>query len=140
MLVGLSERAVDTKGRIILPKEYRRDFDDGVIVTKGLDSCLLLYPMEEWERVNARIAEMPTGDEATLRFTRLFFSNASNLLPDSQGRILIPPRLRSMAQVEKEVVIVGLANRAEVWSPENWERYVEENASQYEQSARDIRI
>jgi MraZ protein len=140
MLVGSSERTVDSKGRIILPREFRRDFEAGLMVTKGLDNCLLLYPVNEWEKLVERIEEMPSGSEATRRFTRLFFAYASHLTPDGQGRVLIPPRLRDMVGITKEVVIVGLSNKAEVWDPEKWDAYSRDSAEHYEQSASDIGV
>ena len=138
MLVGSSQRTVDAKGRIILPREFRTDFEAGLMVTKGLDNCLLLYPMKEWEKLVSRIEELPSGSGSTRRFTRLFFANASHLMPDGQGRILIPPRLREMVAITKEVVVVGLSNKAEVWDPDKWDAYSEESAEHYEQSASDI--
>ena len=140
MLVGSSERTVDSKGRIILPREFRRDFEGGLMVTKGLDNCLLLYPMKEWEKLVERIEEMPTGSEATRRFTRLFFADASHLMPDGQGRVLIPPRLREMVGITKEIFVVGLANKAEVWDPGKWSSYRLESEEHYEQSASDIGV
>jgi len=140
MLVGSSQRTVDSKGRMILPKEFRSYFEGGLMVTKGLDNCLLLYPMKEWERLVERIEEMPSGSEATRRFTRLFFADASNLIPDGQGRVLIPPRLREMVGITGEVFIVGLANKAEVWDPEGWKAYRKSSEGQYEQSASDIGV
>jgi MraZ protein len=140
MIVGSSVRAVDSKGRIILPREFRRDFEGGLMVTKGLDDCLYLLPMKEWERLVAKIEEMPSGSESTRRFSRVFFASASHLVPDGQGRILIPPRLREMAGLSKEVVIVGLSNKAEVWDPQTWQKYEAESAGHYEQSASDIGV
>lgn len=140
MLVGSSQRAVDAKGRIILPREFRSDFEGGLMVTKGLDNCLLLYPMREWESLVGRIEEMPSGSESTRRFTRLFFANAHHLMPDGQGRVLIPPRLREMVGISGEVVIVGLSNKAEVWDPERWSSYSSESEEHYEQSASDIGV
>jgi MraZ protein len=140
MLVGSLQRAVDAKGRIILPREFRSDFEGGLMVTKGLDNCLLLYPMREWENLVGRIDEMPSGSESTRRFTRLFFANAHHLMPDGQGRVLVPPRLREMVGIKNEVVIVGLSNKAEVWEPERWSIYTSENEEHYEQSASDIGV
>jgi MraZ protein len=140
MLFGSSQRAVDAKGRIILPRELRADFEAGLMVTKGLDNCLLLFPMKEWEKLVERIEQLPSGSDSTRRFTRLFFANAHHLMPDGQGRILIPPRLREMVSITKEVVIVGLANKAEVWDPHKWDAYSEESDEHYEQSASDIGV
>lgn len=109
-----------------------------MIVTKGLDNCLFFYPMGEWEKLVARIEEMPAGSEATRKFSRLFFSNAGHLMPDGQGRVLIPPHLRELAGLSKEVVIVGLSNKAEVWDPDRWDEYKKSSAEQFEQSASEI--
>lgn len=138
MLLGEHKRAIDSKGRIILPREMRQEFSTGLIVTKGLDNCLFLYPVEEWQKLVARIEEMPAGSEATRRFSRLFFSNASHLMPDGQGRILIPPGLREMAGFSKEVLIAGVSNKVEVWDPKRWEDYKRESSNQYEKSASEI--
>lgn len=140
MLVGSSTRTVDGKGRIILPREFRRDFEGGLMVTKGLDNCLYLLPMKEWERLVEKIEELPSGSESTRRFSRVFFANASHLVPDGQGRILIPPHLRDMAQITKDVVVVGLSNKAEVWDPAAWEKYQKESGGHYEQAASDIGV
>jgi len=110
------------------------------MVTKGLDNCLYLLPMKEWERLVEKIDEMPSGSEATRRFSRIFFANASHLVPDAQGRILIPPRLRDMAGLSKEVVVVGLSNKAEVWDPATWEKYEGDSTGHYEQAASDIGV
>jgi MraZ protein len=138
MLLGDFKRAIDSKGRIILPREMRREFGTGIIVTKGLDNCLLLYPIDEWKKLVARIEEMPAGSEATRMFSRLFFSSASHLMPDGQGRILIPPALRDMAGLSKEVVIVGVSNKAEVWNPKRWDDYKRESSERYDRSASEI--
>lgn len=140
VLLGEHKRTMDDKGRMILPREYRQELGSGLIVTKGLDNCLILYPMKEWERLVERIEEMPSGSESTRIFTRLFFPNASQLVPDGQGRVMIPAHLRQMAGLEKEIVIAGLANKAEVWNPDSWEGFKNEHAQKYERSAADIGI
>lgn len=138
MLLGDHKRAIDAKGRIILPREMRQEFGTGIIVTKGLDNCLLLYPVNEWEKLVERIEEMPAGSEATRMFSRLFFSSASHLMPDGQGRILITPALREMAGLSNEVVVVGVSNKAEVWNPKRWDEYKRESSEQYDRSASEI--
>ena len=140
MLLGEHRRTIDPKGRIVLPREYRQEFGPGLIVTKGLDNCLFLYPMREWEKLVARIEAMPSGRESTRIFTRLFFPNASQLMPDGQGRVMIPAHLRKMAGLAKEIVIVGLSNKAEIWSPENWEEFGARHEDKFEQAASDIGI
>lgn len=138
MLLGYHKRAVDAKGRVILPREFRKEFESGMVVTKGLDNCLFLFPVGEWEDLVGRIEQMPSGSEHARTFTRLFFSNASHLIPDGQGRVLLPPHLRQMIGLSKDAVIVGLSNKAEVWNPEQWEEYKKRSAEQFEQSASEI--
>lgn len=140
MLLGYSKRSIDAKGRIVLSRDFRREFEGGLYITKGLDDCLLLFTLTEWDRIAARIEEMPSGREETRRFTRLFFSNADRLVPDGQGRILVPQHLREMADLQDEAVIVGLGNKAEIWDPARWEKYNEESRDTYEQAAQDIGI
>lgn len=137
-MLGYHKRTIDAKGRLILPREFRQDFSTGLVVTKGLDNCLFLYPMTEWERIVGRVQEMPAGSEATRRFTRLFFSNASQLMPDAQGRVLLPPHLRELAGLSKEVVLVGLTDKAELWDPERWEEYKSSSVDQFERNAAEI--
>lgn len=138
MLLGYHKRTLDPKGRVILPREFREELGGGLVVTKGLDNCLFVFPVREWEKLVARIEEMPAGDEATRRFTRMFFSNASRLMPDGQGRVLLPPHLRDMAGLSKEVVIVGLSNKAEIWNPGDWEEYKKKSSAEFDQSASEI--
>ncbi len=140
MLLGYSERTIDAKGRMILPRAFRREFEDGLFITRGLDNCLLLFPVGEWESIVSKIEEVPAGREEARRFSRLFFSNASRLMPDAQGRILIPSYLREMAGLEKDVVVLGLSNKAEVWNPERWAAYRGESEDNYEQAASDIGV
>jgi MraZ protein len=140
MLLGYSERTIDAKGRMILPREFRQELEGGLVVTKGMDNCLLLFPMGEWEKVVSKIEDMPAGREESRRFSRLFFSNASRLIPDAQGRILLPGHLREMAGLSREVVVVGLSNKAEIWNPGAWEEYRRKSESGYEQAASDIGV
>lgn len=139
-MLGYSERTIDAKGRMILPRSYRQEFESGLVVTKGLDGCLLLFPLSEWEKVESKIEEMPAGKEETRRFSRLFFSNASRLMPDAQGRVLVPSHLREMAGFKKDVVVVGLSNKVEIWNPERWAAYSKESSESYEQAASDIGV
>ena len=140
MLLGYSERIIDAKGRMILPRAYRQEFESGLVITRGLDNCLLLFPMDEWESVVSKIEEVPAGKEEARRFSRLFFSNAKRQTPDAQGRILIPSYLREIAELTKEVVVIGLSNKAEVWNPERWAAYRGESEGNYEQAASDIGV
>jgi len=140
MLLGEHRRAIDAKGRLILPREYRQELGSGVVVAKGLDGCLSLYPLREWERVEERVNEMPSGSEDTRIFTRQLLTSAKHLVPDAQGRIMIPQQLRAMAGITSEVVIAGLSNKAELWNPGVWDDYMSAHDGRFESSASEIGI
>ena len=128
MLIGEYNHNIDSKGRLILPSKFRSELGDRFIVTKGFDGCLYGYSIEEWKAIEEKIKTLPlvTGKDAR-NFTRFFFSSAIECEIDSQGRILISQNLREFAMLQKEVVIIGVSSRIEIWSKEKWEEY---NASQ----------
>lgn len=128
MLLGEYFHNIDAKGRIILPSKFRSELGERFIVTKGFDGCLYGYSVEEWKNIEDKIKTLPqvTGKDVR-NFTRFFFSNAIECEIDSQGRILISSSLREFACLEKEVVIIGVSSRIELWSKDKWEEY---NANQ----------
>ena len=124
MLLGEYFHNIDAKGRIILPSKFRSELGDRFIVTKGFDGCLYGYSVDEWKGIEEKIKTLPlvTGKDAR-NFTRFFFSNAIECEIDSQGRILISSSLREFAELTKEVVIIGVSSRIEIWSKTKWEAY-----------------
>ena len=124
MLIGEYNHNIDSKGRLILPSKFRSELGDRFIVTKGFDGCLYGYSVEEWKAIEEKIKTLPlvTGKDAR-NFTRFFFSSAIECEIDSQGRILISQNLREFATLQKEVVIIGVSSRIEIWSKEKWEEY-----------------
>lgn len=122
MLIGEYQHSVDEKGRIALPAKFRKSLSDGVVVTKGLDPCLHIYPLEQWRRFAEKITQLPANK---LGFVRLILSQASHCDIDSQGRILIPGLLLEKAGIKHKAVIVGLHTRGELWSEEEWGSYLE---------------
>ena len=124
MLIGEYNHNIDSKGRLILPSKFRTELGDRFIVTKGFDGCLYGYSVEEWKAIEEKIKTLPlvTGKDAR-NFTRFFFSSAIECEIDSQGRILISQNLREFAQLQKEVVIIGVSSRIEIWSKEKWDEY-----------------
>ncbi|MDD5748292.1 MAG: division/cell wall cluster transcriptional repressor MraZ [Actinomycetota bacterium] len=135
MLIDTFERKIDSKGRLMLPREFKQEFAGGLIATCGLDNCILLFPMNEWEKVVGKTDQMSSGSEAARTFTRMLFSSASHIVTDAQGRILVPSRLREEAGIKTEVVLIGLSNKVEVWNPEKWAEYRRRSREQYEKSA-----
>ena len=126
MLIGEYAHTIDTKGRVIVPAKFRTELGERFILTKGFDGCLYGYSLEEWKSIEEKIKTLPliTGKDAR-NFTRFFFSSASECELDSQGRILISPVLRTHAELEKELVIIGVSSRIEIWSKRRWEEYNE---------------
>ena len=130
MLIGEYNHNIDSKGRLILPSKFRTELGDRFIVTKGFDGCLYGYSVAEWKAIEEKIKTLPlvTGKDAR-NFTRFFFSSAIECEIDSQGRILISQGLREFAMLQKEVVIIGVSSRIEIWSKEKWDEYNNEQDS-----------
>lgn len=131
MLIGEYSHNMDAKGRLILPSKFRSELGERFIVTKGFDGCLYGYSIEEWNNIEEKIKTLPlvTGKDAR-NFTRFFFSSAIECEIDSQGRILISQNLRDFAMLKKEVVIIGVSSRIEIWSKEKWNEYNESQDSE----------
>ncbi len=122
MFLGEYLHNIDTKGRLTLPAKFRAELAKGVVVTRGLDGCLFVYPMDEWEKVAEKINSLPFTRKDARSLTRLMYSRASDCVPDKQGRILLPSYLREFANLDGETVIIGLYSYLEIWNPERWHR------------------
>jgi MraZ protein len=125
MLIGEFSHGMDKKNRIIIPSKLRDGLGETFIMTKGLDSCLYIYPKNEWQIFEQKLKSLPLTDKNVRSFVRFFFSGANEMEPDKMGRVLIPQSLLSYAGIEGEVVSVGMMDRVEVWSKEKWEAYNE---------------
>ncbi|MFL7793041.1 MAG: division/cell wall cluster transcriptional repressor MraZ [Anaerolineae bacterium] len=120
MFLGEFIHTIDEKGRLTVPAKFRDELTKGLIVTRGIDRCLAVYPMEEWSRLAEQVSALPLTDRLARAFRRLVFANASSVVPDKQGRILIPPRLREYADLDGEAIVTGLNTYIEVWNPDTW--------------------
>jgi len=120
MFLGEFVHTIDDKGRLTIPAKFRADLAIGLVVTRGIDRCLVIYPTEEWGRLAEQVSGLPMTDRRARAFRRLVFANASDATPDKQGRILIPPHLREYASLDGEVVVTGLNTYIEVWNPDSW--------------------
>ena len=125
MFIGEYEHSVDAKGRVIMPAKLREDIGEKFIVTKGLDGCLFAYSKEEWTNFENKIKELPLTNKDARAFVRFFFSGAVECEIDKQGRTLIPPMLRDYASLNRDLVIIGVSTRVEIWSQEKWDNYSE---------------
>lgn len=126
MLMGEYLHTIDAKGRLILPAKFREELGELFIVTKGLDNCLFVYAKEEWAILEGKLKQLPLAKPEARAFVRFFFAGAAEVECDKQGRVLLPTNLREYAQVEKDVVILGVSNRVEIWSKSVWDSYNEQ--------------
>ena len=129
MLIGEFEHSLDAKGRLIMPAKLREAIGDKFVVTKGLDGCLIAFSIEEWSNFEEKSTSLPLSNRNSREFTRFFLSGATECEIDKQGRFLIPTNLRETASLQKEVVIIGVGTRIEIWDKEKWNSYNDENIS-----------
>ncbi len=123
VFIGEYQHILDPKGRVIMPSKFRDGLGDKFVVTKGLDHCLFVYPQNEWQELERKLRTLPLTSKDARAFTRFFFAGATECELDKQGRILIPANLREYAELTKELVIIGVASRVEIWSKEKWDDY-----------------
>jgi len=121
MFMGKYYNSIDAKNRMIVPSKHRDQLGGRCVLTKGMDTCLYIYPLAEWEKQMEKISQMPETDENVRRYIREAFSNAEECEIDKQGRILIPAELKKQVFIDKELVTMGAMRRIEIWSKEVWE-------------------
>ena len=126
MLIGEYEHSIDTKGRLIMPSKLKEDIGEKFVVTKGLDGCLFVYSEKEWKTFEEKLRTFPLTNKDARALMRFFLAGAMECEIDKQGRFLIPGNLREFATLEKEVVIIGVLNKIEIWSKDKWQKYSEE--------------
>lgn len=134
MLLGTHTPKLDDKGRVILPSRFRDEFASGLVVTRGQDRCLFVFSNREFQEVHEKIKQTPMTVANGRDYLRVFLSGASDEIPDKQGRVTIPPSLREYAGLSRELVMIGVGNRAEIWDAATWNEYLENN----EQSFSDV--
>ncbi|HHT04799.1 MAG TPA: division/cell wall cluster transcriptional repressor MraZ [Hydrogenispora sp.] len=138
MFMGEYQHSLDDKGRLIIPAKLREGLGEKFILTRGLDRSLFVYPLSEWETIEERMKSLPTTQADTRAFVRMFFSGAVECEPDKQWRISIPPNLRTYAQIDKDLYILGVSTRIEIWAREVWEAYAAQAEDSYEALAETI--
>ena len=120
MFMGEYSHSIDTKGRLIIPAKFRELLGEEFVLTKGLDGCLSIYPMDEWNAFEEKLKALPLTNKNARTFSRFFVAGATACELDKQGRILVPATLREFAGLEKDVVLTGSLNRIEIWSKAKW--------------------
>ena len=121
MFLGEYNHTIDAKGRLIIPSKFREALGDTFVVTKGLDGCLFVYDNQEWNAFEEKLKSLPITNKEARQFARFFLAGAAEVEVDKQGRILVPNILREFAQISKDVVLIGVASRIEIWSKERFE-------------------
>jgi MraZ protein len=135
MLIGEFRHNLDQKGRLAIPAKFKNTFAEGLVITRGLDNCLFVFPKREWEKVVEKLTKLPLSQKDSRAFMRFLLSGAYESDLDNQGRLLIPEYLRNYAQLKKRVVIIGLYTRLEVWDEKLWEEYEKEREEQAQEIA-----
>lgn len=135
MFLGEYQHTIDSKGRLFIPAKFRDELGEQFILTKGLDGCLFVYPMEQWQELEQKLKSLPLTQKDARAFARFFFAGASEGEMDKQGRVMLPVQLREFGQLTKEVMIIGVANRLEIWDMEKWQHYNNDSDQSFEQLA-----
>jgi MraZ protein len=130
-LLGQHRYQLDTKGRIALPAKFRESFADGVFLTLGQDGCLFAFPKDEWDGRAREVRSRPLNGQHARAYARMFFGNAERVDLDSQGRLVIPQKLRTGVGIGRDVIVIGVSDRLEIWSGEVWDRYEQSQAGAY---------
>lgn len=138
MFCGEYQHSIDEKGRLILPSKLRDALADGLVVAKGLEGCLFIFSKSEWLRLEDKVRTLPLTKRDARKFSRFLFGGATEEILDKQGRVLIPEHLREYASFKKDVVVVGVSSRLEVWAKEKWDAYSSEAAESYEDIAEEL--
>ena len=139
MFYGEYKHILDKKGRLIIPSRFREISKDHYIekfyMTRGLDKCLFMFTEEEWKNQELKFKNLSFTKKETRKFNRLFFAGASELIPDRQGRILIPHYLKIYAEIKKDIMIIGVSNRIEIWSADKWNEFYSTSKESFEDIA-----
>ncbi len=138
MLIGEFNHNIDEKGRLTIPSKMRHELGENFIITKGLDGCLFAYSINEWANFEDKLSVLPSGRKETREIQSFFFSGASDVSFDKQGRVLIPQNLRDHAGLSKEVVIAGVSKRLEIWDKEKWDNLDEDSEKSIEDIAEEF--
>lgn len=138
MFLGTHSPRLDDKGRLILPAKFREQLDEGVVVTRGQERCLYVFPAAEFERLAEQLRQAPVTSKQARDYLRVFLSGASDEVPDKQGRVTIPPALRTYAGLTRECAVIGAGHRVEIWDAEAWATYLAEQEEVFSEQAEEV--
>jgi MraZ protein len=135
VFIGAYDHSLDPKGRVILPRRFRDELGQEMVFTKGIERCLYVFPLAEFERFAAKLQGLPLTERPSRDFVRVFVAGASQETADSQGRVVIPQALREYAGLSKDLMVVGQLSRIELWDKAEWDRYVPAAQAAYSSEA-----
>jgi MraZ protein len=138
LLLGTHTPKLDEKGRLILPAKFRTRLAPGLVMTKGQERSIFLYPMDEFAKFYEKLSVAPVTQKASRDYLRVLLSGASDEVPDKQGRVTIPPQLREYAGLDREVAVIGAGTRVEVWDKVTWEQYLAQQEAAYSDTAAQV--
>jgi MraZ protein len=135
MFIGEYQHTLDPKNRVIMPSKFREKLGDSFVMTKGLDNCLFIYSSKEWSIVEDKLKSLPMTNKDARAFVRFFFAGACECELDKQGRIVMPNNLKDYAKIDKDLVIIGVSTRIEIWSKDEWNKFNNDANISYEDVA-----
>ncbi len=142
MFYGEYTHGIDRKGRLILPSRFREVCQERGIerffLTRGLDKCIFMFSEEEWRVQEQRFKNASFTKQETRHFNRMFFSGAVDVVPDKQGRFIVPPYLKDYAHIKREAIVIGVSNRIEIWDSKGWEAFYTNSSESFEQTAENL--
>jgi MraZ protein len=138
VFLGTHTPRLDDKGRLILPAKFRDQLADGLVVTRGQERCLYVFPAAEFERLHDQLRQAPVTSKQARDYLRVFLSGASDEVPDKQGRVTLPPVLRAYAGLERDCAVIGAGSRVEIWDAGAWERYLAEQEEAFSAQAEEV--
>jgi MraZ protein len=137
MFLGTHTPHLDEKGRLFLPAKYREELSRGLVLTKGQERCLYVFPLTEFDRVTEAL-RAPVTSKAVRDYSRVFFASASDEMPDRQGRITVPAALREYAGLERDCVVIGANTRLEIWDAQAWTTYLDRQEDAFSDASEEV--
>jgi MraZ protein len=138
LFLGTHAPRLDEKGRLFLPAKFREALAGGLVITKGQERCLYVWPVGEFARITEQMRNAPVTNKPTRDYMRVFFAGASDEVPDKQGRVTVPPALREYAGLRRECVVIGASNRVEIWDAEAWNAYLQQQEQAFSELSEEV--
>ena len=138
MLLGTHSPKLDDKGRVILPAKFREELQGGLVLTRGQENCLYVFSSAEFALVHEKIRQAPVTSIDARNYLRVFLSGASDEIPDKQGRVTVPVALRQYAGLDKDLIVIGVGSRAEIWNSKSWHDYLTKQETGFSNVATEV--